>query len=144
VGGGPPANRFEPGGPCPAGESLAGSPILKVDTIWVHIRDVRRARVFYRDALGLAELHYDEASQHASYRLPRGPPLAMHKQGKGEPGRRAGTVTGLYLRVADVRKAARAIKRRGGRVTDEPEKMPWGKWNATVADPDGNEFVLTD
>jgi predicted enzyme related to lactoylglutathione lyase len=115
-----------------------------VDSIWVHIRDVRKARAFYRDALGLKELHYDEKSEHASYRLPHGPPLSMHKQAKGEPGRPAGTVSGIYLRVADVKRAARDVERRGGRVTDPPAKMPWGKWNATVADPDGNEFVLTD
>jgi predicted enzyme related to lactoylglutathione lyase len=30
----------------------------------------------------------------------------------------------------------------GGAVTDVPEKLPNGKWVATFADPDGDEFVL--
>ena len=68
----------------------------------------------------------------------------MHVQGKDEPGRPAGTVSGIYFSVTDVRRAARAIERKGGTVTDRPEKKPWGNWNATIADPDGNEFVLTD
>ena len=68
----------------------------------------------------------------------------MHVQGKREPGRPAGTVSGVYFSVTDVKRAVRAIQRKGGTITDRPEKKPWGNWNATIADPDGNEFVLTD
>jgi predicted enzyme related to lactoylglutathione lyase len=121
---------------------LAGGPILGLDTIWLHIRDLERARSFYRKGFGLRELKYDPTGKWASFRVPRGPKLAMHRQGRGEPGRRAGTVSGIYFKVADVRRACRHIERHGGSVTDTPEKLPNGKWIATVADPDGNEFVL--
>jgi len=120
------------------------SPIRKLNSIWVHVRDIKKARKFYRDVLGLKEIWYDEEGESASFRIPRGPPLSMHVQGKGEPGRPAGTVSGIYFSVVDVNRAARAIERKGGTVTDRPEKKPWGNWNATIADPDGNEFVLTD
>ena len=120
------------------------SPIRKLNSIWVHVRDIKKARAFYHDVLGLKEIWYDEEGESASFRIPRGPPLSMHVQGRDELGRSAGTVSGIYFSVVDVKRAARAIERKGGIVTDRPEKKPWGNWNATIADPDGNEFVLTD
>mgnify|MGYP000223642895 CR=1 FL=1 len=119
------------------------SEIQKIDAIWVHIRNIKKARVFYRDVLGLKELRGSDEEEYAIYQIPRGPSLGIHKQGKNEPGRKAGTVSGVYFKVKDPRKAAAAIKKRGGRITDRPQKQPWGDWTATVADPDGNEFVIT-
>jgi predicted enzyme related to lactoylglutathione lyase len=120
------------------------TPIKGIDSIWVHIRDVKKARTFYRDALGLKELDYSEEGQYAMYKLPGAGYLGIHKQGKDEPGRKAGTVSGVYFKVADVKRVASQIAKKGGRVTDKPEKKPWGDWNATIADPDGNEFVISD
>lgn len=120
------------------------STVKGLDAIWVHIRDVKKARPFYKDALGLKELDYNEEQQYATYQIPGAGWLGIHKQGKGEPGRKAGTVSGVYFKVADVRKAAAFIAKNGGKVTDKPEKKPWGDWNATVADADGNEFCISD
>ena len=117
--------------------------IQKIDAIWVHIRNIKKARVFYRDVLGLKELRASDDEEYAVYQIPRGPWLGIHKQGRKEPGRKAGTVSGVYFKVKDPRKAAKAIAKRGGKITDRPEKQPWGDWTATIADPDGNEFVIT-
>jgi predicted enzyme related to lactoylglutathione lyase len=117
--------------------------IQALDAIWIHIRDIRRSRVFYREVLGLKEISASDKGQWAMFRIPRGPILGIHRQFPGEPGRKPGTVTGVYLRVKDVPKTARAIAKRGGRITDAPRKMPWGDVHATVADPDGNEFVIS-
>ena len=118
-------------------------PIEGLDAIWVHIRDIKKARRFYRDVLGLKELRASNAEEYAVYQIPKGPWLGVHKQGKDEPGRKAGTVSGVYFKVKDVKKAAALIKKHGGTITDKPEKQPWGDWTATIADPDGNEFVIT-
>src|SRR2546426_8396160 len=40
-------------------------------SIWVHVRDIKKARKFYHDVLGLKEIWYDEAGESASYRIPR-------------------------------------------------------------------------
>jgi predicted enzyme related to lactoylglutathione lyase len=117
--------------------------IEALDAVWVHIRNIKRARTFYRDVLGLKEVSASDKGQWAMYKLPGGPFLGIHRQFPGEPGRKAGTVTGLYLRVKDVEKAVRAIERRGGKITDRPFKLPWGDTHATVADPDGNEISLS-
>lgn len=121
---------------------MAKGAILSYEAIWIHIKDLDRSRTFFRDGFGLKESHYDAAGAWASFTIPGGPKLAMHKQERGEPGRRAGTVSGIYFRVADVKAAAARVKRHGGAVTDKPEKLPNGRWIATVADPDGNEFVI--
>lgn len=119
------------------------SEVEGVDAIWVHIRNIKKARAFYRDVLLFKELAASDEEEYAIYKVPRGPRLGIHRQGRNELGRPAGTVSGVYFKVKDPRRAARAIAKRGGRITDKPAKQPWGDWTATVADPDGNEFVIT-
>ena len=121
---------------------MTKGPILGYEAIWIHIKELDGSRVFFRDAFGLRESDYDAAGTWAAFAVPGGPKLAMHRQERGEPGRRAGTVSGIYFRVRDVRAAAQRVKRHGGAVTDTPERLPNGRWIATVADPDGNEFVI--
>ncbi len=57
---------------------MPDSPIRKVNSIWVHVRDIKKARTFYHDVLGLKEIWFDEEGESASFRIPRGPPLSMH------------------------------------------------------------------
>jgi predicted enzyme related to lactoylglutathione lyase len=120
------------------------APLLrKVSTIWVHVRDVRKARRFYREFLGLKELEYQnrKSDAFAVYRIPGGPRFGLHRMEAG-CGREPGTVTGVYFQVRDVRKVAKRIRKGGGRVTLPPKKGTTGKWWASVTDPEGNEFVL--
>lgn len=120
------------------------APIIKgIDSVWVHIRDIKKARKFYREVFGFKETYYNEDHATATYKVPGIGYFGIHKQGKEERGRKAGTISGVYFKVTDVKKAVAAIAGRGGKITDKPELMPWGDWNATVADPDGNEFVIT-
>jgi hypothetical protein len=64
----------------------------------------------------------------------------MRVQQPGEPGRPAGTVTGLMLGTCDARSAEES--RRGGNAYDGPRKAPGGPDCAAVADADGNEHLL--
>ena len=36
------------------------------------------------------------------------------------------------------------LRAKGVRIVVEPVQQFWGGWNAVIADPDGNEFVLDD
>jgi predicted enzyme related to lactoylglutathione lyase len=120
------------------------APLLrKVSTIWVHVRDVRKARRFYRDFLKLKELEYQnrKADAFAIYRIPKGPRLGLHRMEPG-CGREPGTVTGIYFVVKDVRKVISRLRKGGGKVTQGPTKGSSGLWSAFVSDPEGNEFVL--
>ena len=114
----------------------------------VHITDVEKAREFYRDVLGLKELLVDVKANRAVFALPNSTTLlTMHVQAPGEGGREPGTVTGLVFHHPDPEAACREIRRRGGTVTVEPATVETaiGKFvRGVIADPDGNEFIISN
>ncbi|MDG6914477.1 MAG: VOC family protein [Nitrososphaerota archaeon] len=114
----------------------------------IHIRDARKARAFYGDVLGLKELQYDEKASRAVFALPgTSATLVMHVMRPGEEGREPGTVSGVIFSNPDPAAACAEIKKRGGKVTMEPTvvEMPGARFvRAAFADPDGNEFLITD
>lgn len=117
-----------------------------MEAVTVHIRDVERARKFYRDVLGLKEVDYRPEISRAAYAIPgTSTLLTMHVQADGEGGREPGTVSGIVFSSSDPAAACAEIKRRGGTVVNEPvtAKQPIGTvTRAVFADPDGNEFVI--
>ena len=122
--------------------------ITGLSAVTIHIRDVQKARTFYRDVLGLRELKFDERASRAVFALPgTSTILTMHIQAPGEEGRDPGTVSGVIFSHPDPAAACEEIKRRGGSVTVEPRliEMPGAKFvRAVIADPDGNEFVISN
>jgi len=122
--------------------------IAGLHAVTLHIRDLRKARAFYRDVLGLTELQYDEKANRAVYALPGTTALlTMHIQQPGEEGRDPGTVSGVVFAYPDPTAACARIKERGGTITVEPKviETPTAKFTrAVIADPDGNEFILSN
>jgi catechol 2,3-dioxygenase-like lactoylglutathione lyase family enzyme len=122
--------------------------ISGLHSVTVHIRDIQKARTFYREVLGLKELKFDEKGSRAVFAIPgTSTLLSMHIQGPGEEGRDPGTVSGVVFKHADPAAACEEIKRRGGTVTVEPKviEFPGVKFvRAVIADPDGNEFVISN
>jgi len=116
--------------------------------ITVHIRDPDAARRFYRDVLGLKELLFDERAKRLVFALPgTSTLLTMHVQAAGEGGRDPGTVSGVVFHHPDPTAACREIVRRGGTLTLEPTEVETslGRFvRAAFADPDGNEYLLTN
>ena len=114
----------------------------------VHIRDVEKASTFYRDVLGLKELLVDQRAGRAVYALPgTSTLLTMHVQRPGEGGREPGTVSGLVFSHPDPTAACAEVKRRGGTVTMEPTEFETSLGTfvrAVIADPDGNEFIISN
>jgi len=122
--------------------------ITGLHAMTVHIRDVDKARSFYRDVLGLRELSFDAKANRAVFALPgTSTRLSMHPMSPGEEGREPGTVTGVVFSHPDPASACEEIKRRGGAVTVEPRtiELPGVKFvRAVFADPDGNEFLISN
>ena len=114
----------------------------------VHILDPPRARTFYREALGLREVSFDERRGRIVFALPgTSVLLTMHVMAPGEEGRPAGTVSGIAFHSADPTAACAEFRRRGGTVTVEPTVVEVDGIRferAVIADPDGNEFLLTN
>jgi predicted enzyme related to lactoylglutathione lyase len=117
-----------------------------MEAVSIHVRDIAKARRFYREVLGLSEVQYDERIQRAVYAIPGTPTvLIMHIKGPEEIGREPGTVTGIVFTHHDPAAACAEIKRRGGTITDEVStlKLPGRSYiRGVVADPDGNEFII--
>jgi predicted enzyme related to lactoylglutathione lyase len=119
-----------------------------VHSVTVHITNVEKVRGFYRDVLGLKELMFDDRANRLVFALPgTSTLLTMHVQGPGEGGREPGTVTGIVFHHPDPGAACREIVRRGGTVTVEPRSFETAVGTfvrAVIADPDGNEFLLSN
>jgi catechol 2,3-dioxygenase-like lactoylglutathione lyase family enzyme len=122
--------------------------VTGLHSVTVHIRDVQKARTFYRDVLGLRELIFDDRANRLVFALPgTATLLSMHVQGPGEEGREPGTVSGLVLRSPDPESACREIARKGGTVVTPPQVVESAVGSfvrAVIADPDGNEFLLSN
>jgi len=122
--------------------------IAGLHAVTVHIRDPERSRGFYRDVLGLRELIFDDRAGRLVYALPgTSTLLSMHVQGPGEEGREPGTVSGLVFSHPDPAAACREIARRGGAIVVEPKLVETAIGSflrAVIADPDGNEFLLSN
>lgn len=117
-----------------------------IEAVTVHVRDIERARRFYRDVLGLREVSHIEQISRAAYAI-RGSEtlLTMHVQGDGEGGREPGTVSGVVFSHHDPVSAAAEIRKRGGAIVDEPHTFRNLLGEVTLfvfADPDGNQFVV--
>ncbi|MGA8276488.1 MAG: VOC family protein [Thermoplasmata archaeon] len=122
-------------------------PVEGLSAVTVHVSDVQRARKFYREVLGLEEAGFTEQTGRAVYSFPGTDiVLAMHVQRPGEGGREPGTVSGIIFQHHDPRAAIEEIRRRGGMITLEPVEVPGPGGTivrAAIADPDGNEFVIS-
>lgn len=122
--------------------------IAGLHAVTVHIRDAEKARTFYRDVLGLKELMFDERTNRLVFALPNTSTLlTMHVQAPGEEGRDPGTVSGVVFMAHDPVAACREIARRGGTVTVEPKVIETAIGSfvrAVIADPDGNEFLISN
>ena len=122
--------------------------VAGLHAVTLHIRDPAVARTFYRDVLGLKELIFDERAQRLVFALPgTSTLLTMHVQGPSEGGREPGTVSGIVFQHPDPEAACREVRRRGGTVTLEPTPFETavGRFvRAAIADPDGNEFLISN
>ena len=122
-------------------------PVEGLGAVTIHVRDIQVARKYFRDVLGLHEAGFTEETGRAVYAFPGNPTaLAMHVQRPGEGGREPGTVSGIVFHHHDPRAAVEEIRRRGGTIVAEPVEVPGPSGpivRAVIADPDGNEFVLS-
>jgi predicted enzyme related to lactoylglutathione lyase len=122
-------------------------PVEGLSAVTIHVKDIQVARKFYREVLGLHEAGFTEQTGRAVYTFEGSDVvLAMHVQRPGEGGREPGTVSGIIFRHHDPRAAVEEIRRRGGVITLEPVEVPGPGGmivRAAVADPDGNEFVIS-
>lgn len=122
--------------------------ITGIHAVTLHIRDIQKARMFYKEVLGLREISFNEKANRAVFALPDSKTiLSMHIMSPGEEGREPGTVSGVIFSHPDPEAAIAEFRRRGGTVTLEPQhvEIAGAKFTrAAIADPDGNEFLISN
>jgi predicted enzyme related to lactoylglutathione lyase len=118
-----------------------------LQAVTVHVTDLERSRAFYSKVLGLEEDVSVPNAPRVVFKIPGGATrLIMHIQREGEGGREPGTVSGILFGCADPVATCAEIQKRGGSVVDEPWTMQRGPATivrAVIADPDGNQFLLS-
>ena len=115
--------------------------VEKIKNVVVFVRDIPKAKTFYRDWLGLP---LGGETEYMMEFLPGqgsslGVSLAMHEAAQKLVGRH----TGVTFSVTGLEELCATLKANGVRFTEPLESTPWGKM-AVVADPDGNEFALVE
>jgi predicted enzyme related to lactoylglutathione lyase len=115
--------------------------VEKMKNIVVFVRDFPAARLFYREALGLAPGQETETMMEffPGQGTSLGVALALHDAAQKLVGRH----TGITFNVKGLDELCDRLVEKGARFTEPLERTPWGKM-AVVADPDGNEFALVE
>jgi catechol 2,3-dioxygenase-like lactoylglutathione lyase family enzyme len=104
--------------------------------LFVHVRDLERARRFYVDYVGL------EVLQEGGGYLRLGGGGGFHMGIEERPESSVGAVgVEIVVRVPDVDAAAARLRAAGIDVT-EPADQPWGARHAWLHDPDGYRLSL--
>jgi lactoylglutathione lyase len=112
------------------------------------VSDIDRSLAFYRGLLGFQEmmrLHQDDGSLWLVYLRVTDTQfveLFPGGEGTGAPGPERTAVNHICLQVADVNRAAVALRGAGIAITSGPKLGADGNWQAWIADPDGNRIEL--
>ncbi len=112
--------------------------ITSISPVILFVKDFQKALVFYRDKLGLTpssgEAPHEEFSSFAVGSVE----FSIHG---GYKGRKGGPID-IHFLTKDIREEVKRLKENGVSFTRDVEKMPWGAYQATFLDPDGNELEL--
>jgi predicted enzyme related to lactoylglutathione lyase len=118
-----------------------------LQAVTIHVTDLAKARQFYSSILGLEEEPPNPKVPRLVFKIPGvSTRLTMHVTDEEEGGREPGTVSGILFLCADPVAACAEIQQHGGRIADAPWTMQRGTTTITravIADPDGNEFILS-
>lgn len=107
-------------------------------SVAVFVHDIERAKVFYRDHLGLPLTK--EGSFGAEF-LEGATHLGVHPAVHPDARRLIGRHTGVTLHVPHLLDFCERLHRLGVHFVAEPSQQAWGIM-AMISDPDGNIFAL--
>jgi len=111
----------------------------------IFVANVEASKTFYRDILGLELV--EENPHFTEYTLPGGRLYVEEKspdRAKGFENGRIGGATGIVFAVDGIKAVVEELRSRDVKIIVEPVEQAWGGWNAVIADPDGNEFILDE
>lgn len=102
------------------------------------MRDYAACLKFYRDILGLKQTSSDEPHEEFATFQVGVTVFALHG---GYDGETEGNVA-LHFAVEDIETEVKRLQNAGVKFTKPIHRMPWGAYQATFLDPDGNEMDM--
>jgi len=123
--------------------------LTQLQRVAVVVADLERALAWYRDVLGLAVRVREPETGYVELALGRGTSalsLVAPHEAWGEPyysetRARIGTATGIAFQTDSVFALEQRLLHADSRITQTPERQPWGGVTLRFTDPDGNEFL---
>lgn len=115
---------------------------MKLELVSVPVTDVDRAKTFYVDKLGF-NLDYDAKLNEKVRFVQLTPPGSGCSIviGLGITPMKPGSLDSLLLKVDDIKKAHKMLKKNGVAVTNV-KLEPWGAYHIYFSDPDGNKWQM--
>lgn len=119
---------------------------MKLAANLIFVNDVAAAQAWYEKVLGM---------EHVSSRLPEFLEMKLgentfwiethnDKRAEGFNEVKIGGRHSAVFAVEDIKKTIEEMRAKGVTIVREPVQQFWGGWNAVIADPDGNEFILDE
>lgn len=117
--------------------------ITHVAFVTVPVADQEKAKDFYVNTLGFEVLIDQPAGPQRWIQVgPKGAQTSFTLVQAGKGGFVLGSAKGIMLETLDIEADCAALTKAGASVSG-PIKMPWGRHQADVTDPDGNSFTLS-
>lgn len=113
--------------------------ITSINPVILFVKDYKKSLDFYRNILGLSMTSLDEPEEEFATFDIGGTVFALHGGYEGEA--KEGNVA-IHFVTKDIQQEVSGLKSRRVKFTKEIKKMPWGAYQATFADPDGNRMDL--
>lgn len=110
------------------------------------VTDLERSKRWYEDVFGMETVEY-RPPEFLEMKLGEAVfyiETANDRRAEGFKEARVGGRMSAIFRVDGLVDTLEEMRTKGACVVVEPVRQFWGGWNAVIADPDGNEFVLDD
>lgn len=117
---------------------------MNLNTARVFVRDIKTAKAFYANALGLPVKAEGLAHGYCVFSAGNSELVveSVAPEAPQEDQALVGRFTGLSFQVDDVHKKYTELSAKGVQFSGLPEQQFWGGTLATLRDPDGNELQI--
>jgi predicted enzyme related to lactoylglutathione lyase len=112
---------------------------VAISPIILFVRSFDECYAFYREKLGLKPISLDSPQrEYAAFRV-GDTVFALHGGYRGKVGE---ANIALHFAFKDLESEVKRLEANGVKFTRDIELMPWGEYQATFVDPDGNEIDM--
>lgn len=119
---------------------------IKLGANLIFVSDLERAKSWYENIFGMETVQY-KPPEFLQMKLGANTfyiETKSDKRAEGFQDVQIGGRSSMVFAIDNIQEVIRELKQKNVKVIVEPVQQFWGDWNAVIADPDGNEFILDD